>query len=265
MMLVLDRSGSMGASGGTDSTGSLKITSLKTAVNAFLGLQNTFSSNDRIGITSFASQRLRQCWRQDSSDTSNNCPLTKPWISPQARYISQLQTAVTGLCGGGTVAPAVPIPWKRSGPRRVPLAATYNDPARALTRKAVLLVTDGQPTFMRRDYAGEYRSQHRQEGAALPAPGNTGGPAVLHTWCTARLVVHRITSCTELVLVHLPRSPAFRVLGSNATLYRDVISCTRSITSTGAVNCVTKGAMREANQVSKLRFWQFDLRRRWTA
>ena len=77
MMLVLDRSGSMGASGGTDAIGNLKITSLKTAVNAFLGLQNTFSANDRIGITSFASRGCGNAGGQDSSDTSSNCPPDK--------------------------------------------------------------------------------------------------------------------------------------------------------------------------------------------
>ena len=137
---------------------------------------------------------------------------------------------------------------------RVPLAATYNDPTRALTRKAVLLVTDGQPTFMRRDSAGECNS-NPAGGAALPAPGNTGGPAAgcIHgvpSWTSSSQnnFMYRASLGTPATLARIPGS------GSNATLYKDVISCTRSITSTGAANCVTKGAMHEANQVRNCGF-----------
>jgi len=258
LMLVLDRSGSMGPSGGRDAIGKYKIESLKTAVNAFLGLQNTFSANDRIGITSFAS---RGCGigGQDTSDTTpNNCPPDKAMDFTTSSYISQLQAAVTGLCGGGTNCTGGTNTMEALRSARVPLAATYNDPARALTRKAVLLVTDGQPTFMRRDSASDCNT-NPVGGTALPSPGNTGGPAAgcIHgvpSWTNTSQnnFMYRGSLNTPGTLTPIPSTSG--TPGNNPTLYRNVISCTRSITTNGAVNCVTKGAMHEANQLRNCGF-----------
>lgn len=254
MMLVLDRSGSMGPSGGTDVVGNLKITSLKNAVNAFLGLQNTFSANDRIGITSFASRGCGNAGGQDSSDTSSNCPPDKAMDFTTSSYITQLQAAVTGLCGGGTSCTGGTNTMEALRTARVPLAATYNDPARALTRKAVLLVTDGQPTFMKRDNASDCNSNPILPGTALPSPGNTGGPAAgcIHgvpSWTNTSQnnFMYRGSLNTPGTLTPIPSTSG--TPGNNPTLYRNVIGCTRSMTG-----CVTNGAMYEANQLRNCGF-----------
>ena len=244
LMLVLDRSGSMGPSGGTDAVGNLKITSLKNAVNAFLGLQNTFSANDRLGIVSFATRGCGNGSGQDSGDTSSICPPDKAMDFATSSYISQLQTVVTGLCGGGTNCTGGTNTMEALRTARAPLAAAYNDVNRATTRKAVLLVTDGQPTFMRRDSASQCNSNPLQPGTLLPSPGNTGGPAIgcIHgvpSWTNTSQnnFMYRGDLGTPSTLTRIPGS------GSNATLYQNVIGCTRSISG-----CVNNGAMFEANQ-----------------
>jgi len=234
LMLVLDRSGSMTA---TDGSGQQKIVSLKTAVNAFLGLSNTFSSDDRIGIVSFAT---RGCGNSSGGDsTSTTCAPDRDLYFATSAYISQLQATVNGLdaLGGTNTMEALQT-------ARGPLAAAFNDPNRATTRKAVLLVTDGQPTYMRR--ANKYDCEHNPKtGAILPSPGDINGPAV---GC-----LHGVASWTSGVSTPYMRrrplsiDPAVRIPGTPLTdpdLYRQVISCTRSMTGycTG-----TDGAMHEAN------------------
>src|SRR3990172_236864 len=90
----------MGSLGGTDSAGKLKITALKTAVNAFLGLSNTFSSDDRIGLVSFATRGCGNASGQDSTSTS--CTPDMPLDYTTSSYITSLQNKVNGLCNGGT-------------------------------------------------------------------------------------------------------------------------------------------------------------------
>ena len=165
LMLVLDRSGSMTS---TDGSGQTKINALKTAVSAFLGLQNTFSANDRIGLISFST---RGCG-------VNGVDTTAPICSPDAALdyatssnISALQGKVSNLvASGGTNT----MEGLRTA--RPPLAQAFDDSTRATTRKAVLLVTDGQPTFMIRDNDVACKS-NPYTNATLPSPGdgNSGG------------------------------------------------------------------------------------------
>jgi hypothetical protein len=96
LMLILDRSGSMSSQ---DGSGQTKINALKIAVNAFLGLQNTFSANDRIGMISFSS---RGCG-VNGADTT--------WISPRVLSSPLFRTRSTG-----STQTAERTPWKRCEP-----------------------------------------------------------------------------------------------------------------------------------------------------
>ena len=239
LMLVLDRSGSMGPLGGTDAAGRLKIDSLKIAVNAFLGLSNTFSANDRIGMNSFASRGCGNASGGESTATTCTPDVTLDFAT--SSYISTLQNKVNGLvANNGTNT------MEALRTARVPLAQAFNDPTRTTTRKAVLLVTDGQPTFMKRDTDTQCNSNPLLPGNALPSPGGTGGPAAgcIHgvpTWKTSSQnnFMVRGSLATPSSLTRIPGSPA-----TDPTLYKNVIQCTRAITG-----CVTNGAMFEANEI----------------
>jgi Flp pilus assembly protein TadG len=238
LMLVLDRSGSMES---TDGTGTKKIAALKTAVTAFLGLSNTFSVDDRIGMVSFA---YRGCGNASGLDsTAAACVPDAALDFATSGYISTLQSKVNALSDNGGVGGTNTMEALRTA--RSPLAAAYADPSRATTRKAVLLVTDGQPTYMRRDSATECQ-QNPKTGSTMPAPGNINGPAggcVLGaaTWdsATARPYIRRRNLALTTVDDIPPTSPL-----PNGNLFRDLIGCTRSISG-----CVTNGAMYEANQI----------------
>ena len=229
LMLVLDRSGSMGTTGGTDAAGNFKITALKIAVNAFLGLSNTFSVNDQIGMVSFSS---RGCGDASGTDSTINGPCT-PDIAldfASSSHISTIQTRVStfNALGGTNTMEAIRT-------ARGPLAQVFADPNRATTRKAVLLVTDGQPTFMKRDSDSECK-RNPKTGNLLPSPGNgdTGGGPFTNG-CKQGVP----TTPSNMLRQALTSSSGFTSIGNQ---YLDVIRCTRSITG-----CVTNGAMYEAN------------------
>ncbi|MGZ9261521.1 MAG: pilus assembly protein TadG-related protein [Candidatus Binatia bacterium] len=237
LMLVLDRSGSMTAPGGDGP----KINSLKTAVNGFLGLSNLFSANDRIGMTSFA---YRGCGSAgtDSTSTAVPCPPDAVLDFATSSYISTLQSKVNALvASGGTNT------MEALRTARPPLAAAFTDPTRATTRKAVLLVTDGQPTWMRRDSATECQ-QNVKTGTTLPSPGNTGGQTGgclfgVNTWDSGntRDWMVRASLSSPTTQTRVP-NPAAGSVG--AALYRDTIRCTRAL-----IGCITRGAMYEADQI----------------
>ena len=168
LMLVLDRSNSMMT---VDGTGTTKISALKTAVNAFLGLSNTFSVDDRIGMTSFAYRGCGNAIGKDAAIAA--CVPDAALDFATSGYISTLQAKVNALDASG---PGGTNTMEGLRTARVPLAAAFADPARATTRKAVLLVTDGQPTYMRLNTRLTVKIIPKME-AHLPAPGNTGGPA----------------------------------------------------------------------------------------
>ena len=127
---------------------------------------------------------------------------------------------------------------------RGPLEAALADLSRRTTRKAVLLVTDGQPTNMRRDNDGQCKSNPKS-GSPLPEdPG--GGPFT--NGCK-----HGVGSSFNSMV----RQPLNQggIAGSlqigdaalGKGLYQDVIRCTRSM-----ANCVTNGALFEANEIRRL-------------
>jgi hypothetical protein len=236
LMLVLDRSGSMTS---VDGTNNPKINALKTAVNQFIGLSNTFSADDRIGMVSFST---RGCGvnGQDST-TTGNCQPDVTLDYATSSHVTAVQSNVNGLVAlGGTNT----MEGLRTA--RGQLAPAFDDPTRATTRKAVLLVTDGQPTFLRRSNANDCQS-NPHTGAVLPSPGNTGGQAA-----GCKQGVPSFSSASQNYFMYRQNLPdggnnnLTRVpgSGSDTALYRDVMRCTRSI-----ANCVTNGAMYEANLI----------------
>jgi hypothetical protein len=238
LMLVLDRSASMTA---TDGNGQTKIAALKTAVSGFLGLSNTFSANDRVGMVSFAYRGCGDASGDDSSAAA--CVPDAALDFTTSSYISTLQGKVNALVAtGGTNT------MEALRTARAPLAAAFNDPNRETTRKAVLLVTDGQPTYMRLDNSSDCQINPRT-GAALPAPGNTGGPASgcvtgAATWTSSssRPYIRR----RDLALTAVDDIPTSL---NNAGLYRDLIRCTRALSGTSTTGCLKPGAMHEANMI----------------
>ncbi len=164
LIIVLDRSASMNE---TDSTGTKKIDALKIAVNKFL--DSGFTTNDRIGMVSFA---WRGCGNASGTDSTVNgdCALDKPL----GTSISSLKTAVNGLCEGSSCGGTNTQEALRTAGGA--LNAVFSDPTRATSRKAIVLVTDGQPTYMRR-FSDAQCKQNPYTGGALPplGDGNSGG------------------------------------------------------------------------------------------
>ena len=239
LMLILDRSGSMDSRDGTEEK---KIIALKKAVDAFL--KNAFSDDDRVGMVSFAS---RGCGK-DGADSIVVGPCTPD--KDLGSSISSIQSAVDALCGGGAdnCGPGRTNTMEALRTAKGPIEAALSDLSRKTTRKAVLLVTDGQPTNMRRDNDDQCKRNPRN-GNLLPSPGdgNAGGGPFTN-------------GCKQGVgagFDYMLRQPLNQ--GGSAgslqigdavpgkALYQDVIRCTRSM-----ANCVTNGALFEANEIRRL-------------
>jgi hypothetical protein len=148
---------------------------------------------------------------------------------------------------------------------RAPLAQAFDDPNRATTRKAVLLVTDGQPTFLRRNNDVDCK-RNPKDNATLPDPnGNTnagGGPFT--NGCSQGVPIYKsssaypwmyrikLTSSSSSCYIPIPSTwtstncmSSWPTVTNNPQLYKDIIRCTRSL-----INCAgTNGAMYEANLV----------------
>lgn len=149
LMLVLDRSGSMGQS---DGSGKTKLEALKCALtgldcsgDGFLG-QN-FSADDRIGMTSFGK---RGCGTPGGSEfTGNVCSPNRPLGSA----INDVISSTNSLQLSGTTNTMEGLRTARAE-----MVTAINDLTRKTTRKVVLLVTDGQPTALRLDNISECQS-----------------------------------------------------------------------------------------------------------
>jgi von Willebrand factor type A domain-containing protein len=143
LMLVIDRSGSMGE---VDGTGKTKIEALKCAMTGlgcspstgFLG--ENFTPDDQLGMTSFGK---RGCGTGGTGEfTGNVCVPNKVLGST----ISSIVSAIDGLGLSGTTNTMEGL---RTG--KTEIAKAIADPTRNVARKVVLLVTDGQPTALRLD------------------------------------------------------------------------------------------------------------------
>ncbi len=142
LVLVVDRSGSMGE---TDGTGNTKLAALKCALTGlgcsgegFLG--ENFSANDHVAMTSFGK---RGCGTAGGAEfTGDICTPNMPLGSS----IDSIRNAINGLPLSGTTNTMEGLRTARTE-----MIKAINDSTRATTRKVVLLVTDGQPTALRRD------------------------------------------------------------------------------------------------------------------
>jgi hypothetical protein len=153
LMLVLDRSGSMSAGDGPNGAGRRKIDSLKCALTGqgcsgggFLG--ENFTGDDHVGMTSFG---VRGCGNPGSGSefTGNICVPNRALGST----ISDIVADINGLPLSGTTNTMEGLRTAKTQ-----IANAFADPARAVTRKVVLLVTDGQPTALRLDSAAACQS-----------------------------------------------------------------------------------------------------------
>ena len=157
LMMVLDRSGSMGE---VDGTGHTKIAALKCAMtglgcagDGFLG--ENFTANDRLGMTSFGK---RGCGTAGGAEfTGNICTPNNVLGTP----IATIASAINALPLSGTTNTMEGL---RTG--KTEIATAFADPTRSVTRKVVLLVTDGQPTALRRDNIAQCQTDPRT-GAPL--------------------------------------------------------------------------------------------------
>ena len=234
LMLVLDRSGSMGD---PDASGQTKINALKAAVNGFLGLGNTFSSDDRIGLVSFST---RGCGNASGGD--NNVTTCLPDLAlnyTTSSYITTLQNRINSLVANGGTNTMEAIRTARP-----PLAAAFDDVNRATTRKAVLLVTDGQPTFLRRENTADCGKDPKTNGGLSSLiSGTAPNGCVLG-------VGKYINGSTSWALYRGPLTASLPggVQGATAawrTAYVDFLQCARSKSNYCPYG--TNGAMNEAN------------------
>jgi uncharacterized protein YegL len=155
LMLVLDRSGSMSGT---------KIAALKTTVNEFL--DNNFTGNDRIGMVSFAWRGCGNAAGQDNF-AANICQPDVPMADATSGNINTLKNRVNLLTPNNGATNTM----EALRTARVPIAAAFNDPSRANSRKVVLLITDGKPTAMRRDNDTQCK-QNPKTGAVVSAWNN---------------------------------------------------------------------------------------------
>ena len=115
---------------------------MKIAVKAFL--DQKFTGNDRIGMISFSN---RGCGTSTGGEfTGNICVADVDLTDATAGNITMLKNRVDGLDISNLTNTQEALRTARG-----PMGAVFNDPNRALSRKAVLLVTDGKPTVMRID------------------------------------------------------------------------------------------------------------------
>ena len=124
----------------TDGSGTTKIVALRTATNTFLG--NNFTSDDHIGMTSFGYRGCAGATPTGDSSANGDCSPDKPLGSS----ISSIQTAVNNLIsanGSTNTMEGLMV-------ANVQITNAINDPTRAVTRKAIILITDGRPTSSRR-------------------------------------------------------------------------------------------------------------------
>jgi hypothetical protein len=227
LVLVLDRSGSMSEEPPGSSDNKLEI--LKEAVNEFLS--NNFTANDRIGMVSFSN---RGCGNANGGDsTAVDCTADVPMTDATLPNLTMLKQRVNGLDLSNLTNTQEALRTARTT-----IGPVFNDSTRATTRKAILLVTDGKPTVMRIDNDPKCH-QDPKTNASLPPPGDGG---TFNSGC--------LQSATDNDGEYMERrrldgsgTQNIPGNGTNRTLFQNVISCTRSLSSCAGTN----GAMYEAD------------------
>jgi hypothetical protein len=217
LVLVLDRSGSMGTNN--------KLQNMKTAVNEFL--DNNFTGNDRIGMVSFSDRGCGNASGGNSTDFT--CSADVPLTDATGANITMLKNRVDGLDLTNLTNTQEALRTARTT-----IAPVFNDATRQQTRKAVLLVTDGKPTVIRID--SQTKCRQDPKGNALPSPyDSTNFPT------GACLQSATSNSGSSMGRKNLDGSNSVAINGS--TLFQNVVSCTRSLSSCNGTN----GAMYEAD------------------
>jgi hypothetical protein len=229
LMLILDRSGSMGPPNPPGSS-QTKFQMMKVAVNAFL--DNNFTGNDRIGMISFSNRGCGNAAGGDS--TAINCTPDVPLTDATSSFITTLKSRVNGLDLSNLTNTMEALRTARA-----PMGAVFNDPNRALSRKAVLLVTDGKPTVMRIDDNTKCH-QNPKTNNPLPSPYNTSGS--FPSGCLLEASDHQGDSWGRRNLDG-SAAPSTSISANGATLFQNIISCNRSLSSCQGTN----GAMYEAD------------------
>ena len=223
LVLVLDRSGSMSGT---------KIAALKTTVNEFL--DNNFTGHDRIGMVSFA---WRGCGAANGDDNfaANICQPDVAMADATSGHINTLKTRVSGLTPNNGATNTM----EALRTARVPIAAAFNDPTRAASRKVVLLVTDGKPTAMRRDTDAECRRN--------PMTG-----AVVAAWNTGSFPNGCIMEANDAAGGRSGRStlsnPSSQTYANGSTFFLNTIACIRSLNDCTGTNR-TNGVLYEADLI----------------
>ena len=95
---------------------------------------------------------------------ANICQPDVPMADATSANINTLKNRVNGLTTNNGATGTM----EALRTARVPIAAAFNDPTRANTRKVVLLITDGKPTVMRRDTDAQCK-QNPKTGAVVAA------------------------------------------------------------------------------------------------
>jgi hypothetical protein len=224
LMLILDRSGSMTAT--PPGASQNKFQMMKTAVNAFL--DNNFTGNDRIGMISFSN---RGCGTSTGGEfTGTTCSPDVDLTDATSANITMLKNRVNALNTNNLTNTQEALRTARA-----PMAAVFNDPNRALTRKAVLLVTDGKPTVMRIDNDAKCHQDPLNNNSVSGWSGGT-----FTSGCLQSATATNGSSAGRMTLAssNNPSSPV-----SSSSLFQHVIACTRSLSSCAGTN----GAMYEAN------------------
>jgi hypothetical protein len=222
LMLVLDRSGSMNVT--PPGSSQTKFEMMKTAVKAFL--DQKFTGNDRIGMISFSN---RGCGTSTGGEfTGNICVADVDLTAATAGNITMLKNRVDALDISNLTNTQEALRTARG-----PMGAVFDDPNRALSRKAVLLVTDGKPTVMRID---DNTKCHQDPLNNTPVPNWSGG--TFNSGC-----LQGATATNGSSAFRLPLSGGSQTNQPSSALFQHVESCTRSLSSCAGTN----GAMYEAN------------------
>jgi hypothetical protein len=169
LMLILDRSGSMT---GTDPSGVSKIRALKCALTGLTGsngcpggvtspgfLNVGFTDNDMIGMTSFSSRGCGNSSGGDVTSSSDPCAADVSLTIFDNSQKTNIVNRINGLNASGFTDTMEALRAAKDQ-----MQPAVNNTSRA-SRKAVLLVTDGQPTALR------LNTQTACEKAPGPYPG----------------------------------------------------------------------------------------------
>jgi hypothetical protein len=191
-------------------------------------LDNNFTGSDRIGMISFST---RGCGNASGGDdfTAITCQPDVPLTDATGSNITMLKNRVDGLDLSNLTNTMEALRTARA-----PMAAVFDDPNRGpVTRKAVLLVTDGKPTVMRIDSNTKCHQDPFNNSAVSGWSGGT-----FNSGCLQGATATDGSSAFRLTL-----SNGSQTNVTSSTLFRHVESCTRSLSSCAGTN----GAMYEAN------------------